>query len=216
MKVSLLIPTKNEPYISSLVSEIKKELSDYNHEIIVIEKGNSIQEMKGVRLIKQETDGLSNAVIEGLQVASGDVIVILDGDGSHRATDIRRLLDKIDDYDVVIGSRFIEGGITLDKTHRNIISFLYRNFASLTLGLDVKDNMSGFSAIKRKVVDEIDLNPIGYKINLEIIYKAKKKGFGITEVPIVFLERKGGKSKTNFRIGFEILRHIIELRLGIR
>ena len=216
MKVSIVIPTKDEPYIGELVKQIHKVMSDHDFEVIVVEKNNISLKVNGAKVVIQKSEGLGNAVLEGLEHTKGDVIVIMDGDGSHKVRDITNLLKQIDDYDIVIGSRFVKGGRTYDKVYRNFVSLLYRKFASFLLGLNIKDNMSGFSAVKKDVFRHIKLKPLGYKINLEIIYKASKKGFTTVEVPIVFLSRKRGKSKTNLKVGFEILRHIIELRLGLR
>ncbi len=192
MKVSVLIPTKNEPFVNKLVKRVDEELKSIGHEIIVIDKSSVKPEIDNAMLVRQKSDGLGNAVIEGLMYAKGDVIVLMDGDGSHRPEDIPRLLEKTDRYDIVIGSRFVKGGETRDKNHRKIISLFFRKFASLVLGLDIEDTMSGFSAIKKEVYDNLRLRPLGYKINLEIMYKAKKKGYKICEVPIIFLGRSNG------------------------
>jgi dolichol-phosphate mannosyltransferase len=89
-------------------------------------------------------------------------------------------------------------------------------FASLILGLKIKDNMSGFAAVKREVYEKVRLNPIGFKINTELLFKAKKFGFKITEVPIIFEERKFGKSKGTIKEGLKTLKFVFELRLESR
>ena len=86
----------------------------------------------------------------------------------------------------------------------------------INLGLKVKDNMSGFAAIKREVYDNLKINPLGFKINLEIMYKAKKKGYKICEVPIVFEKRKVGKPTSSPSEAFSIIRYVFELKLGLR
>ena len=118
--------------------------------------------------------------------------------------------------DVVIGSRFVKGGKNLDMTHRKVASSFFRKFASLTLDLQIKDSMSGFGAMKREVLRRIKLNPLGYKILLEIVYKSKKLGYKIFEIPITFKERKEGKTKAGVVEAFRTLRLIVELRLGLR
>lgn len=221
MKVSILIPTKNEPYITKLVQQIHKQLSKTNHEIIVVDKSDVKPTISNALLIEQQSDGLGNAFLEGLKHATGDVIVLMDGDGSHRPKDILKLIEKTEEYDIVIGSRFVKGGKTKDKTHRRFVSLFFRKLASFVLDLEIEDTMSGFSAVKKEVYDNLQLNPLGFKINLETMYKGKKKGYKICEVPIIFLQRKGGKSKVDFSFsgfkeGIRILRYIVELKLGIR
>lgn len=216
MFVSIIIPTKNEPYINELVKKIKKCLNYLKYEIIVVDKSYNTPKISNVKIIKQKSDGLGNAFLEGLSHANGNVIVLMDGDGSHRPEDLRKLLNKINDYDIVIGSRFVKGGKTLDRTHRKFISFVFRKIASFVLNLKINDCMSGFSAIKMNVFKKISFHPIGYKINLEILYKSNKLGYKICEVPITFLPRKKGKSKSNFSEALRIIRYIFELKLGVR
>jgi dolichol-phosphate mannosyltransferase len=214
MKVSVIIPTKNEPLINELIGEIRKSLK--NPEIIVVDKSKKKPKIKKAKLVIQKSTGLGKAVIEGLKHAKGDIIVIMDGDFSHNPKDIKKLLDRINNFDIVIGSRYVEDGETKDKIHRRFISYVFRKISNTILDLDVQDPMSGFSAIKRKVFDNLKIDPIGYKINMEIIYKAKKKGYKVCEVPIKFKPRKKGKSKASFKEPFRILRYIFELRFGLR
>lgn len=215
MKISVLIPTKNEPLISELIEKTHETLKTLEHEIIVIDKSYIKPKIKNAKLITQQSNDLGKAVLEGLSYATGDVIVTMDGDFSHDPKDLPKLLDKINEFDIVIGSRFISEGGTEDKQHRKFLSFLFRKFASSILDLKVEDSMSGFSVIKRKVYDKLQLNPLGYKINMEILYKGKKAGFKIVEVPILFHKRKAGKSKAKIGEGFRTFIFILKLKFGI-
>jgi dolichol-phosphate mannosyltransferase len=214
MKISVLIPTKNEPLIDELTNEIHKTLRDFDHEIIVIDKSNIPPKITNAKLIVQLSDGLGKAVVEGLAHATGDIIVTMDGDFSHDPKDLPRLIEKTKEYDIVIGSRFVNGGVTEDETHRKFISKIFRILASFILKLEIEDSMSGFAAIKRKVYDNLKLNPVGYKINMEILYKGKKLGFKATEVPILFHKRKAGKSKAKFKEALRTLIFIFKLKMG--
>jgi len=221
MKVSIIVPTKNEPGIDKLVKEIHKHLAKMNHEIIVVDKSDVPPKIKGVKLIRQKSDGLGKAILEGTQAARGDVIVVMDADFSHRPQDIKRLVEKAKDYDIVIGSRFVEGGRNTDKAHRKLVSMLLRKITSFVLGLHVEDNMSGFSAMRSHVYKKLKLNPIGYKINMEILYKGKNAGLKIAEVPIVFHKRMYGKSKVGINTSglkefFRILIYMMKLKIGMQ
>jgi len=221
MKISVLIPTKNEPLINNLVKDIHLILKNFDHEIIVIDKSDVIPHIKGAKLVIQKSDGLGKAILEGLPHSSGDVIVTMDGDFSHDPHDLIKLIKKINGYDIVIGSRSVFGGNTQDKIHRKFISFLFRKFTSFVLGLNVEDSMSGFLVAKKTVYENLKLNPIGFKINMEIMFKSKKKNYKISEVPILFRKRRGGRSKagisfSGFKEGFRILRYVVELKLGLR
>lgn len=216
--ISILIPTKNEPYIQKLVEEIQRVLKP-KHEIIVIDKSDSPPRISGAKLIRQKSNGLGNAVVEGLQYARGEVIVVMDGDGSHRPEDITKLLKKIGSYDIVIGSRFVAKGKTKDPEHRKIVSLIFRKLASLILNLKIEDSMSGFAAFKKEVLKNLRLKPLGYKIIMEILFKARN--CKIYEVPIIFERRKAGEGKVGINKAgiaeaFRILRYVLELRLGLR
>jgi len=214
--ISIIIPTKNESFINQLIQELHNVLVGIIHEIIVVDKSAVPPVIADAKLIIQKSDGLGKAVLEGLDYARGDVIVTMDGDGSHRPVDVLKLLNKINGFDIVIGSRFVSGGITKDPTHRRLISFVFRKIASFVLDLGVEDSMSGFAAVKKEVYENLQLNPLGYKINMEIIFKGKKQGYKACEVPIHFEKRKLGRSKAGVREAFRILRYIFKLKLRLR
>lgn len=215
-KVSIIIPTKNEPHINELVKKIHIALSKVKHEIVVVDKSDVPPKVKNAKVVIQKSDGLGNAVIEGLEFSTGDVIITMDGDGSHRPEDLMKLTEKAKDFDIVIGSKYVAGGKNKDKSYRIIISKIFCWFSSFFLGLNVKDNMSGFAAVRREVYEKIKPSPRGFKINLELLYKSKKFGFKATEVPIIFLKRKTGKTKASFKEGFRTIRFVLELKLGLK
>lgn len=216
MKISILIPTKNEPFINKLIENLHETLKNWKHEIIVIDKSSAKPKIKNARLVLQKSDGLGKAILEGLEYTYGDVIVTMDGDGSHDPKYVPKLIEKIKKYDIVIGSRFVKGGKTEDIFYRKVVSAIFRKLTSIILNIDVKDSMSGFSAIKRSVYDKLSLSPRGYKINTEILYKSKKMGFKISEVPIVFHKRMAGRPTPKIIEGIRLLIFIFELRIGIR
>jgi len=176
MKVSIIIPIKDEPFINTLTNKIHRKLENVPHEIIIVDKSKNPIKIKDAKHIYQKSNGLGNAFLEGLNHASGDIIVLMDGDGSHRPEDLIKLIKAMNDADIAIGSRFIKDGKTKDKTHRRIISWIFRNIASFILNLPIKDSMSGFSCVKKEVYEKVKLNPIGFKINMELVYKAQKMG----------------------------------------
>jgi dolichol-phosphate mannosyltransferase len=215
MKVSVLIPTKNEPYVGTLSKEIHRILKGRSHEIIIIDKSRTPPKVNGALVITQKSNGLGNAILEGVGYAKGDVLVTMDGDGSHRPIDVLKLLDAIKGgADIAIGSKFAGRGKTKDRYHRKLISQLFRIFERVLLRTGVQDPMSGFAAIKREVYENVRLNPLGYKINMEIVFKAKRLGYVISEVPIIFVPRKAGKSKSSMMEGAKTLLFIVKLRLG--
>jgi dolichol-phosphate mannosyltransferase len=216
MLISILIQTKNEPYIQQLVNKINKVIKQ-RHEIIVIDKSLKTPKIKGVIVLKQESDGLGNAILEGLKKAKGNLIVTMDGDGSHDPEDLKKMLEKIPEYDIVIGSKLVPGGKTEDSLSRITVTTVTNLLTRMILGIKVKDPMTGFMLVKRNSIEKIKLKPRGYKIVVEVIYKSKAK---ITEVPITFHKRKAGKTKVGFNIKgfkefFRIIILLVEMRLGV-
>ena len=214
--LSILIPTKNEPLIQKLVNRLNKTIKR-KHEILIIDKSSRKPKIRGAKLIRQKSDGLGNAVIEGFSMAKGDVIAVMDGDGSHDPEDLNNMLKKIPKYDIVIGSKLIKGGKTEDSLSRRIVTSITNSIARTILGLDIKDLMTGFIVVKRSVLERINIRPKGYKFVLEIIYKSKAK---VAEVPITFHKRIAGESKVGFNTkGIKefsrIIVLLIELRLGV-
>lgn len=220
--ISIILPTRNEPLINQLVEEIHSTI-DEEHEVIIIDLSDSPPTVKGARLYRQQSKGLGNAVVEGVQQARGKEIVVMDADFSHDPQDIPAVLNELrQGNDFVMGSRYCEGGKTEDKERRygifpnSLISKVYCSLASTLLRLDLKDPMNGFAVARKEVYDRVRLNPRGYKIHMETAFKAKKQGMKISEAPTTFHKRKAGESNTGFGEAFRTLRFIFELRLGFR
>lgn len=221
--ISIILPTRNEPLINELIKEIHTVLKGKKHEIIIIDLSDQPPQIKNARFYRQQSKGLGNAVLEGIRRSRGQIIIVMDADFSHDPHDIPTLLNKMrEGYDFVIGSRYCEGGKTEDKEWRygifpnSLSSKFYCLFASFLLRLDLKDPMNGFAAARKSIYRPIHLNPLGYKIHMETAFKAKKKGFRITEAPTTFQKRKAGKSNTGLREAMRTLLFIVELRLGLR
>lgn len=224
IEVSVIIPTYNESAnIEELILRINKTLDEakINGEIIVVDDnspdgtGLKVEKLKiqyqNVNLIIRKTQkGLSSAVITGINNAKGNTICIMDADLSHPPEIIPKLIEPIKSgkAELVIASRYITGGkIENWNLKRKIISKVATIFAKLITNL--KDPMSGFLAFNKDIINNTNLNPIGYKIGLEIIAKANYKN--IIEIPYTFHDRKYGKSKLNLKIIFEYIFQILSL-----
>ena len=215
--LSIIIPTKNEPYINDLITDIRKKVRA-KHEIIVVDKSDAIPKIKGAKLVRQKSDGLGRAILEGVVASKGDIILMMDGDGSHDPVYIDKMLSLIKSYDIVIGSRYVEGGSSNDSLPRAVVSRALTAFVSLFLGLRIKDPLSGFAMYRRSVFDSTVLSPKGYKLLMEICYKCgKRERAKITEVPIRFHQRKTGFSKVGFNLsGLKEAARIFLLALLLR
>lgn len=215
--ISIVIPTKDEPYVTKLVEEIKQKFK-FPHEIIVVDSSSTTPKLEGARLIRQQSSGLGAAVVEGFKAAQGDVLAVMDGDGSHDPAYLNDMAKWIKSNDIVIGSKYVPGGSTEDYPGRILVSRTFNLFVSAFLGLKVRDCMSGFAMMRRGLVEGLVLRPRGFKIVLEITYKGvKRKGARVKEIPVMFRKRQAGKSKVGFNLaGFREAARIAVLALSLK
>ncbi len=212
-QVSIIIPTYNESQnilkiLKSIGESIPKKIPI---ETIVIDDnspdgtGNIVEEyIENVKEFAHNTiniihrkakDGLSSAILSGIKQATGDTIVVMDSDLSHPANIIPKLLDALKSkYDLAIASRYTVGGAVEGwNLKRKIISKTATKIAREGLGIDVADPMSGFFAFKKKIIEDLKFDAIGYKMLLEILVKTKENN--VIEIPYTFTDRQFGTSK---------------------
>lgn len=219
MKVSLIIPTWNEEKaIGRVLKEIPKQIID---EIIVIDAhstDNTTKEAKAElrvgkdKFILQKKPGFGSALQEALKIARGDVIVIMNGDGSQNPKDIPALLEKIKQgYDYVMATRYAKEGRSDDDTTVRFIGNRVLTFlTNLIHKTHVTDSLYFFTAITKSGLKKLYLSSPGFEFCIEILIKAHKAGLKFAEVPVV--ERtSSSKSKVNaFSVGYKILRKILQ------
>jgi dolichol-phosphate mannosyltransferase len=223
-KAVVMIPTYNEgENIADLIREILALNLDMDVVVLVADDNSPDGTGAIVRrmsqgdnrihaLIRTKRRGRGAGGIDGFKEAlklGPDYIVEMDGDFSHQPKFIPDLLLKAEDYDCVIGSRFIPGGKDQNRhIVRRFITYLARNFVRRQFGIPVRDVSSGFRCFKREVLEQVDLEDcisVGPSIVLEILYKAYLLDFTMTEVPIEFIDRTRGKTKLNLLILLETL-----------
>ncbi len=224
--VSIVIPTYQEAEnLRHLIIGIAKAVSPLNrpYEVIVVDDnsqdgtdeilGELAEDGYPVRLITRVGErGLSSAVIRGFSEARGKCLVCMDGDLSHPSDAIPRLLEPLDnsEVDLVVGSRYISGSSTDESW--GILRWINSKLSTLMARpfTRVRDPMSGFFAVPRMVFDRAALlNPIGYKIGLEIMVKCGCNE--IYEVPIHFANRRFGKSKLGLGEQVNYIKHLKRL-----
>ena len=207
-RVSVVLPSYNErENISEAVERISKSLGDQLHEIIVVDDNSPDETWKvveglnnpQVQLIRRmEEKGLASALADGVAAAKGNVVVWMDCDLGLPPEDIPRLVEKLDKYDVAIGSRYTEGGKDLRPKIRAAISTVLNWYSGMLLGFAVRDYTSGFVAVKKPVLDEVRWSRKGFgEYFIEFAHRSRKKGFKIVEVGYVFKDRTEGKSKSS-------------------
>ena len=165
-------------------------------------------------------EGLGPAYVAGFQHAlsrGAELIVQMDADFSHDPADISRLLEAAADADLVIGSRYVEGGGVPDwGLRRRVMSRVGSAYAQVALGLPYRDLTGGYKVIRREVLESIDLGSTashGYAFQVELTYRAARAGFRIEEVPIQFRDRRAGNSKMSARIVIEAAIGVPRMRL---
>jgi dolichol-phosphate mannosyltransferase len=161
-------------------------------------------------LLRSQKNGLGKAYIAGFKWGiekSYDAVVEMDADFSHRPEDLLKILQALETENVVIGSRYVPGGETLNWGFiRKMISRGGGIYSRLILGYPVQDWTGGFNGWKIQVLKDIGLDTIqsnGYSFQIELKYKAQKNGYNVKEVPIVFEDRRVGQSKMSLKIVLE-------------
>jgi dolichol-phosphate mannosyltransferase len=174
-------------------------------------------------LHRPRKEGLGPAYIAGFRRAldeGAELVLEMDADFSHDPAYLPRLLDAAERADVVLGSRYVDGGGISDWTLlRRAISRGGGAYARLMLGVGVRDLTGGFKCFRRQVLEEIDLDSIqsrGYAFQVETTYRAIRAGFRVVEVPIVFRDRRAGSSKMKGSVVAEAAWRVPLLRLGRR
>jgi dolichol-phosphate mannosyltransferase len=173
-------------------------------------------------LHRPHKQGLGRAYLAGFAVAlaqGAELILEMDADFSHDPADLPRLISAARAADLVLGSRYVPGGgITEWGTGRRLLSRAGSSYARFLLGVPVRDLTGGFKVFHRRVLEGLDLEAVhadGYGFQIELTYRAICAGFTVTEVPIVFQERRLGRSKMTPRITLEAVWKVPVLRLRL-
>ena len=228
--LSVIIPTYNESQniLLTLDSVTRNLPSGIDAEIIVVDDnspdgtGKIVEEHARLYLKKKEhfikvihrhvKGGLSSAVLEGIQSAKAEVIVVMDGDFSHPPQTIQKMLDELQHpkCDIIVASRYVKGGsVTGWPFKRLLLRKGATKIAQHGLGIKIKDPMSGFFAFKRHIIKNVNFDAIGYKMLLEILVKTK--GVIVKEIPYAFADRRSGLSKLNMLVTFDYLKAVWKL-----
>jgi dolichol-phosphate mannosyltransferase len=225
----VVIPTYNErDSIASIIRAIL-EICPSIHVLVVDDNSPDetwkvVEELEGhefnIFLLRRETKkGLGQAYVNGFRWAlhkKYDFVVEMDADFSHRPSDLPRLIKALEIYDFVIGSRWVDGGGTMNWGWvRRCVSRGGSYYARAILSQPVYDWTSGFNGWKATVLKVIDLDKIkadGYSFQIELKYRALRHEFKYCEIPIMFDERRAGQSKMSFQIVLEALYRVWQMK----
>ena len=228
--VLVIVPTYNErENVARIVPLILQQ--DPRIDVLIVDDGSPdgtgkvVAEMAEgnprIHLLERASKmGLGTAYLAGFRWAIErhyDVAFEMDADFSHDPRHIPQFLGAIEDADIVLGSRYQDGRVTVVNwpIGRLVMSYMANIYARAVTRLPVFDATGGFKAFRRKVLEEIDLNAVhsnGYAFQIEMSYRAWKRGFKIKEIPIVFHDRTLGESKMSKQIVREAIWMVWRLR----
>ena len=226
MKIRILVPTFNELHtLPSILHRIFQESENFH--VLVIDDnspdgtGRLAEQLKSQYqnldvLHRKQKNGLGAAYIEGFlnSLEDFDVLVEMDADGSHDPKDLHQLLEKINHFDCVLGSRWVPGGKVINwPKSRQLLSQGGNIYARLMLGFKIGDSTGGYRAYRSNALKQINLKEIdsqGYCFQVDMVRRLLEKKLTITEVPITFTERTIGSSKMSKNIVIEAF-----LRIGL-
>jgi dolichol-phosphate mannosyltransferase len=229
-KSLVIVPTYNElENIPRIIPEVLSQ--DESIHILIVDDGSPdgtgayvTEEMKKndrIHLLEREKKmGLGTAYLAGFKYAlqnNYDFIFEMDADFSHDPNELKNFLIAINDNDLVLGSRYINGVRVLNwPMARLLLSFFASVYTRIITGMPIKDATGGFKCFRKNVLEAIDLDKVrsnGYSFQIEMTFKAYSKGFKIKEIPIVFIDRVKGKSKMSKKIVREAVTMVWKLRL---
>jgi len=223
-KIVVMIPTYNErENIRPLIESILRLDHNLDLTVIVVDDNSpdgTAEEVEALAatdsrvklLLRTKRRGRGAAGAAGFQAAldlNPDLVIEMDGDGSHQARFIPDLIQAAQSSDIVLGSRFVPGGKDADRRLvRRLITWAVRVFIRWQFRFPVKDVSSGFRCFRAEAlrkIDPEDLISTGPSIVLEVLARAHQLGFKISEIPISFIDRKKGQTKLNFLTLLETL-----------
>jgi dolichol-phosphate mannosyltransferase len=228
VRVTVCLPTYNE---RENLEPMVRALDEQGVSVLVIDDNSPdgtgeladrlAAELEHVEVLHRETkEGLGPAYLAGFNRALADgaeLILEMDADFSHDPKDVQRLIHRASDADIVLGSRYVEGGSIRNWGRlRRFVSAGGSGYARRVLGVRVHDLTGGFKCFRREVLETIDLDAItsrGYAFQIETTYRALRAGFRVVEVPIAFVDRERGGSKMSRRIVLEAIWRVPMLRL---
>ena len=230
LDISIVVPAHNEEEnLPSLIEDLIKLIDEnkLNSEIVLVDDnstdktGNIIDsyasKFSNIKSIHRKTEerGMGFALIEGTKKANGEIIVWTMADRSDNLDTVPKLIKKINDgYDLVVASRYMEGGsrgdLSVDKA---FFSSSYTKVTRLFFGIPIHDITNAFRAFRKKIFESIRLESGDFAISPEFAIKAQLKGFKLGEVPTTYYNRKLGRTKFKmFKMG---IRYISLLKYGL-
>lgn len=232
--VSIVLPTYNEREgIGELVAEILvvARRAALDLEVLVVDDASpdgtaahveaTFKGDPAVRVhVRRDERGLASAIHRGIREARGDIVVIMDSDGNHDPALLPLMVRCVDDFDVVIGSRYVLGGGMLTSRFRYWASYAFNVLIRMVLAQNIHDNLSGYLAFRPALLRGLTPEAVFYGYGdyaIRLLHHVVRAGGRVLEIPTVYRFRKGGESKTRFSAYlWTYLASVFRLRLARR
>lgn len=228
----VIIPTYNEKENAEAIVRAVMVLEPEFH-VLIVDDGSPDGTAKIIQSLQSEFEGrlfleqrkgklgLGTAYIHGFKWALDreyEFIFEMDADFSHNPSYLPQFLKEIENYDLVVGSRYVKGVTVVNwPMSRLLLSYFANMYARFITGIPLHDATGGFKCFRASALRSLNLNRIhsdGYSFQIEVNYKLWKKGFRIQEIPIIFVDRTAGQSKMSSKIIKEALFLLVRLRFG--
>jgi dolichol-phosphate mannosyltransferase len=232
--ISVILPTYNErDGIVELVGEILAvaRQARLDAEVLVVDDDSpdgtaavleeAFRGDAAVRvLVRRGERGLASAIHRGFREARGDTLVVMDSDGNHDPALVPLMVRCAEEFDVVVGSRYVLGGGMLTSAFRYWSSYAFNIFIRIVLAQRIHDNLSGYLAFRRGLLERLDATAIFYGYGdyaIRFLWQVVRGGGRVLEIPTVYRFRRGGESKTRFFAYFwTYMASVFRLRLTRR
>lgn len=224
IKISVVLPCYNEKEnILSLSRDLHAVLADHTHEILVVDDNSpdgtvqAVQQLglDWVKIVPRTREkGLALSILDGVNAARGSIVIIMDSDYNHQPRYLPFMVDALEHWDCVSGSRFVYGG-GMEPRSRNLLSWLFNIFTRIATGGSITDSLYGFCAIHREKLRQLPFDQIfwGYgDYYIRMMYFAQKQGFSVLQFPAVNGRRQAGEANSRFvRVFFQYFREVLKL-----
>jgi len=220
--LSVIVPTLNEEdVISEFLEVLEKSLKGIKYEVIIVDDSETNETIKQAEktakklkikltaIKRKNQKGKGSAVFSGIKKAKGSEIAVIDADLEYSPEEIKPMLEKLKNADIVISERKRK-----DVFYRQMLMYLFRFFTGSLFGLWM-DTQSGLKILTRETAGKINIKSTGWSYDVDMLYQIKKKGLKIAKHKIIFTRRKKGKSKIHpVKTSIEMFKDLIKIRFG--
>jgi dolichol-phosphate mannosyltransferase len=227
--ISVILPTYNErDNVVPLARAIASELDGQEFEVLVVDDNSpdgtcrAVNEIGDARIrgiLRTENRGFANSIREGLERARGDVFVIMDSDGNHQPKYLPIMIEALEFYDCVSGSRFVYGG-RMSNRRRHLLSWMFNIFTRVMTSGQITDSLYGFVAIHRRIMERVDYDAVfwGYgDYCIRLMYYLQRQGASVLQIPVINGERRSGEGNDRFvKVFVQYFREVMALTWRVR